>query len=336
MFTLIEETNKWMDAQRRTQVKISKALRHKATRTIGYPSGHSPDADINHDGELWFHSQKSSGDATTPRIFNWFGIWGENEAASLNITVEINIPLRTSGRVAGCFVTDQSTGARYLAHSGAVGGGKRGVGQTQFLAWSNLRRVEVVTNTGKRRDVILVMPVDGPANSGVASLRSFVHHVASFKRAIDDGDLNQSDMRDRVDRLKAYYDEASGARRGNRSSVIDYISRHGDVVKALEVWSTASARPGTVSKKDIKIDLALELKGAMTDVFEVKTLRERGEVYKAIGQLMTHARGSGCRKHMVLPHGPRLPKDLDEALKHCEIALINYEINENGRIKITG
>jgi hypothetical protein len=289
-----------------------------------------------HDGEIWFHTQMSSSDATTPRIFNWFGSWADNGKLSLDITVEINIPFKTSARVAGCFVMNQSTGVRYLAHSGAVGGGKKGVGQTRFLAWSNLRRVEAVASNGKRRGVILVMPVDGPAMSAVESLRSFVEHVASFKRAVDEGGLDQLDIRDRVDSLKAYYHEASGARRGRRSSVIDYISRHGDVVMKLEEWSQARARPGTESKKDVKIDLALERNGAMTDVFEVKTLRERGEVYKAIGQLMTHARGSACRKHMVLPHGKKLPKDLDEALKICRISLINYRINSNGQIRILG
>lgn len=336
MFMLIEQADDRKKAQAQLQAQLGKALRRTEVRNIGFPSGNVPDAKVQTDGELWFHSRKSSpkDEGATPRTFNWFGQWGARSHLNLNITVEINISTQSGARIAGCFVVDRATGIRYLAHSGAVGGGQKGVGQTEFLAWSGLDLFEVVDSAGKRRHVVLVMPLDGVGV--IEPLRRFVNQVADFKQAVRDGALDTLAFRKKVAELKDYYDEASGQRKGTRSRVIDYVSRHGDVVKALEQWHASRVNAGTKSKKNVKIDLALERQGEMTDLFEVKTARERGQIYTAIGQLITHAKGTKCRKHMVLPHGGKLDDDLGDALKRCQIALINYEIKSNGTVEILG
>jgi hypothetical protein len=336
MFMLIEQADERKKAQAQLQAQLGKALPRSEERTIGFPSGNVPDAKVHTDGELWFHSRKSSpkDEGATPRTFNWFGQWGERSYPNLNITVEINISMQPEARIAGCFVVDRATGVRYLAHSGAVGGGRKGVGQSEFLAWSGLPRFEIVDNAGKRWHVVLVMPLDGVGV--IASLRSFVRQVSDFKKAVREGSLDTPAFRKKVDELNDYYNEASGQRKGKRSSIIDYVSRHGDVVKALEQWNAARSNVGTKSKKSVKIDLALEYQGRMTDLFEVKTARERSHIYTAIGQLMTHAPGDKCRKHMVLPRGDALDDDLADALGRCQIALINYEIKKNGEIEILG
>lgn len=336
MFMLIEQADERRKAQAQLQAQLRRALQRTEVRNIGFPSGNVPDAKVHTDGDLWFHSRKSSpkDEGATPRTFNWFGQWGERSYPNLNITVEINISTHPGARIAGCFVVNRVTGIRYLAHSGAIGGGRKGVGQSEFLAWSGLQRFEVADSTGKRRQVVLVMPLDGVGV--ISSLRSFVKQVSDFKQAVREGVLDTPAFRKKVEELNDYYNEASGQRKGKRSSIIDYMSRHGDVVKALEQWNALRANAGTKSKKNVKIDLALEYQGQMTDLFEVKTARERAHIYTAIGQLITHARGNKCRKHMVLPHGGALDDDLADALERCQIALINYKIKKNGEIEILG
>jgi hypothetical protein len=336
MFMLIERAVERKAAQAQLEAQLKKALRTTATQTIGFPSGHVRDADVRTDGAIWFHTRQSTAadEGATPRTYNWFGQWGDCSQSSVNITVEINIPMAPTGRVAGCFVVDPSTGMRYLAHSGGVGGGQKGVGQTEFLAWTPRPRVDVFDSEGARRHVVLVMPIDG---DGVAApLAAFVQDIAEFKEAVRSGELDTASFRKKVAELKDYFDEPSGRRRGKRSSVVDYISRHGDVVKALEAWAMPRSLAGTISKKNFLIDLALERQGTMTDLFEVKTSRDRGDIYKAIGQLITHARGDTCRTHIVLPQGNTLAGDLSAALKRCSTSVILYDIDKKGAITILG
>jgi hypothetical protein len=335
MFMLIEKANERKSAQAQLKVQLGKSFQEVAIRNIGFPGGNVPSARVHTDGKLWFHILRSSSqdEGTTPRTFNWFGQMGEAGQSNVNITVEINIPLQSGAQVAGCFVVDPSTDVRYLAHSGKIGGGQKGVGKREFLAWGEFKRVEVVNSVGKRRKVILVMPLDGAGV--VAPLRSFVDQVAKFKQAARDGALDVPALRQKG-QLKDYYDESGGERKGKRSSIIDYVSRHGDVVKALEQWTSAHAHTGAKSKKNVKVDLAMEHRGVMIDLFEVKTARERSHIYTAIGQLVTHEGATKCRKHMVLPRGAELDDDLAGALKRCQITLINYEIDKVGTVKILG
>jgi hypothetical protein len=336
MFMLIEQAADRNAAQAQLEAQLKKALRTKAAQTIGFPSGHVRDAEVRTDGTIWFHTRRSTAEdeGATPRTYNWFGQWGDGSQSSVNITVEINIPLTPTARVAGCFVVDPATGVRYLAHSGGVGGGQKGVGQTEFLAWTPRPRIDVLDREGTRRHMVLVMPIDG--DGVVAPLTAFVQDIAEFKEAVRAGELDTASFRKKVAELKDYFDEPSGRRRGKRSGVVDYISRHGDVVKALEAWAMPRSRAGTSSKKNVLIDLALERQGTMTDLFEVKTSRDRGDIYTAIGQLMTHARGDACRKHIVLPQGDTLASDLSDALNRCSASVILYEINKTGAITILG
>ena len=69
-----------------------------------------------------------------------------------------------------------------------------------------------------------------------------------------------------------------------------YLSRHGEVVDALNSWR--NARRLTLHQRIVKnafIDLGVvDGANSLVEVYEIKTSSERSDVYTAIGQLMVH------------------------------------------------
>jgi hypothetical protein len=90
---------------------------------------------------------------------------------------------------------------------------------------------------------------------------------------------------------ETYNREHSGRKSGARSSEIDYISRHGDVVDALREARLAKKTSNEIVPNSRLIDLYVKKGGALTEVYEVKTDTSRQSLYCAIGQLMVHSEG---------------------------------------------
>jgi hypothetical protein len=91
------------------------------------------------------------------------GVFDDRPSRAQTITVEANIPTKSnSARVAGFFARDPKTGAVYLMHDGGIGGGKPGVGRTQFLAWTRPELFLVERANRKPREAMLIGRVDSP------------------------------------------------------------------------------------------------------------------------------------------------------------------------------
>ncbi len=114
------------------------------------------------------------------RFWNCFGLGNPAEQNMLPIIVEINPPHEGENRrTAGLFARDEEDRI-YIAHTGRVGGGRRGIGQNafrQFLdhdAWH-----EIETQSGIRIAALL-----GPigAQNFTYQLGNFVRKVADFKQ----------------------------------------------------------------------------------------------------------------------------------------------------------
>ena len=100
----------------------------------------------------------------------------------LNITVEINPPHEDENhRTGGVFLRDEE-GRLYVAHSGKIGGGRRGVGLRSFREFSNRLPWQEITTPKGSREVIIFGPLD--AGGFPDMLAQFVHTVAEFKDAI--------------------------------------------------------------------------------------------------------------------------------------------------------
>jgi hypothetical protein len=206
-----------------------------------------------------------------PRRLNWFGLFRVD--ANLEISVEINTPYEArNDQIAGFFGRDNDTGSIYLFHSGRVGGGKKGVGKIAFLAWSNNRLTEVVDSAGDIRSGLLVMTIEGKA--ATRSAIRYIDTIARFKQAVRAGGIATSEFRRKEKEYRDFYSEPRGRRKGKRSGEIDYLSRHGDILDALETWRHSQPlKKGARLVKNVLLDfgVAMGRERQLVEVYEIKT-----------------------------------------------------------------
>lgn len=325
MFTLLESKKEIAKAHANLASTIESNFTHKSTKNIGYPGGTTHDANVNTDRKHWFWSSDYKKETPNPRKLNWFGLFSEN--AGLQIAVEINTPyVGANGQVAGFFARNNESGKVYLLHSGRVGGGTKGVGKFAFLTWSNHLLVPATDSFGKIRNGVVVMPVSG-AGATRSAIR-YVDTIVRFKEAVRAGEIGTPEFQEKLKKFEGFYSESSGRRTAKRSGKIDYFSRHGDVVDALYTWR--SGRGELMQSRIVKnaqIDLGVECKNALTEVYEVKTSATRTDVYTAIGQLMVHADATNCKKFIVLPSFSQLPSDILSAFHRLDIQLLEFELS---------
>lgn len=327
MFILIESKEEIAEAQRKLKSAIRRDFKQTEIKNIGYPGGRIFDASVFTDGTYWYwSSDHNSKDVANPKRLNWFGLF--KAEGGLQISVEINTAYEgRNDQIAGFFARDNDTGSIYLLHSGRVGGGTKGVGKSAFLAWSNQRLVDVIDSSGGVREGLLVMPIDAMAASRSAT--RYVNIIARFKLAVRDGDMKTPEFQRKQKELDNFYSEARGRRKGRRSAEIDYLSRHGDVVDALNSWRTSEPLPkkGRVVK-NVLIDMGVAVGRDLVEVFEVKTSTARSDIYSAIGQLMVHGTAADCRRVIVLPHKKTIAADLKDALQRLSIELLKFKLDD--------
>ena len=331
MLIMLEAENDISKAQQKLERSIRRDFPNKATKDIGYPGGTNFGAIVYTNGHYWFWSgDANKKDESSPRRLNWFGLF--REGASLDISVEVNVPYKgRNGRVAGFFARDNETGSIYLMHSGGVKGGKKGVGKSAFLAWSGERLVRVADSSGGFQDAIVVMPIEGRA--AIRSAIRYIDTIARFKKAVRDGETDTREFKTKQKELNVFFSESSGRRKGKRSGQFDYLSRHGDIVDALYLWRKSKPiNRGERLVKNVLIDLGLSRKSELIEVYELKTTADRGNVYTAIGQLMTHAISEKCRRIMVLPNQEPIAQDLKEALERLDIEILHFKLTEDKAI----
>lgn len=328
MFSLLESKGDIAKAQGTLDATLHREFSKRSVRDIGYPGGTNYDAKVATDGQYWFwpgnHDESS---ASNPRYLNWFGLY--NEGGGLQISVEVNTAYEgRNDQVAGFFARDNSTGKVYLMHSGRVGGGTKGVTKAALLTWSGLQLVEAVDSSGGIREGVIVMPVEGSAATR-AAIR-YIGTIARFKLAVRAGEISSSEFQRKQKELNDFYTEARGRRTGTRKSEIDYLSRHGEVVDAINDWRRSSPMPkGARIVKSVLIDMGVACGLELIEVFEVKTSSARQDIYSAIGQLMVHGAAQNCRRVIVLPLKDAIARDLKESLQRLGIELLQFLLDEN-------
>lgn len=331
MFTYLESRDEVQKAQQVLARTVRRAFRTNLKRGIGFPGGNVLEATVHTDGHYWYRTADLKERGTpNPRRLNWFGLYDPNADSTyfLSISVEVNTAYEErNDSVAGFFGRDNKTGMVYLFHSGRVGGGTKGVSKSAFLAWTNRRPDTVLDSAGNARFGVLVMPVEG--RGATRGLARYVDAVSEFKKAVRAGPLDSPEYNKNQEALENFYAEARGRRQGRRSALIDYLSRHGDIVDALYSWRRKQSLEGSARiVKNVLIDLGVRRDGHLVEVFEVKTSAARGDVYAAIGQLMVHGAHPDCRRVAVLPAGEPLPADLREALKRLSIETLTFRLDD--------
>jgi hypothetical protein len=318
-------------SHRKLQATIRRTFSKAYVKDIGYPGGRVRKAAVATDGRYWFWTADDRGaDVFMKRRLNWFGVLSSHPGVS--ITVEINTTYEDrNDRTAGFFARDTKTGVTYFLHSGRVGGGAKGVGKTSFLTWAAREKrdlVEVVDSSGRIRTGLIVMPIEG-RTAAISAVR-YIELVRGFKKAVRDGEIESDEFQDQQRKFEDYFSEGRGRRTGKRSSDIDYISRHGEIVDALRDWRGTRLLPGKSRiVKDVFIDLGIARGNELIEIYEVKPRSDRSSVYSAVGQLLVHGRDNTCRKTIVLPHDEPLAVDLAEALRRLSIETIKFRLETN-------
>jgi len=78
------------------------------------------------------------------------------------------------------------------------------------------------------------MPIEG--KSATRSAIRYIDVIARFKKPVRAGDTETPEFKEKENQYQDFYSESRGRRKGKRSSEIDYVSRHGDVLDALHRW----------------------------------------------------------------------------------------------------
>jgi hypothetical protein len=327
MLTLIESRSEKRKSHNMLNDRLVDAWPNRKKRLVVWRPN-SLEMSVVHNGKYWFGWAEPDSNDTTPRYWNSFGLYREN--GNLQIAVEINIPTTSdSKRVAGFFAKDTETGVIYLMHDGSVGGGRKGVGRASFLAWSDSRLVAVVNSKGDKRPGIVVAPINKPSTA--SDIARFVQKAVDFKQAVVDGVTDSPEAQSAQRTYEEYYDEFTGKKRKRRVAEIEYISRHGDVVRALCNWRKDAKKSNQKIVKNAYIDLGVQTSGILTEIYEVKTSCDRQCLYTAIGQILVHDESEtvSCQRFLVLPREETIPDDVLRALTRAKISLVYFDFEDN-------
>jgi hypothetical protein len=172
------------------------------------------------------------------------------------------------------------------------------------------------------------MPIEGL--TAAKSAARYIDLVRGFKKAARSGEIQSPEFLKEQREFEDYFSEGRGRRKGRRSSKIDYISRHGEIVDALKSWRLAqplSKRCRVV--KNVYIDLGVANGNDLVEVFEVKPSADRSSIYSAVGQLLVHGRKEPCRKTIVLPADEPLASDLADALSRLQIDEVRFKLTKD-------
>jgi hypothetical protein len=160
-----------------------------ADRTVGFQGGaHHCDVFWSSEFKYWSVFEKN---VVNDRYWICFGQENPTKAKSLTITVEINPPKKgINRRCAGLFVRDME-GKTYIAHSGRIGGGRKGVGKKGFRQFaSNHLWTDVNWPDNKQSSYLIISEIGD--DSAAENLGRFVSLAAAFKKSAVSGYITRS------------------------------------------------------------------------------------------------------------------------------------------------
>ena len=293
-------------------------------RTVGYQGG-------NKEVHVYWHPNEQtwmSFNEIKNRYWCLFGVANPETHHNLDITCEINAPLKgINRRCAGVYVRDED-GKIYLAHTGKIGGGKKGIGKSLFI---NSYRgkdkwLPVLWKDGKSMNVVLIGCIT--KSSLVQQVAQFVHEVERIKKLAEigkgKGKAKRTQRTTDHTALTPFTPEFTGSRKHYRvSNIIESQCDHGNIVNELS---------NVLKKKDLQIanNFAIDImawpkRGKSPILFEIKTDITSTSIYGAVGQLMIHAiyQKEIPRKVLVLPEAPK--NNLTSILKQLNITVLTYK-----------
>lgn len=331
MLELIEKKNEKTKYQRELKKQIRESFPSEKDGGVATPGGNM-DARLylSDDEQFWYAHIKIEEPGIEERHWNGFGYFDATKKFQA-VIVEINIPTESNSKsVAGFFAKNTSTGEVLLMHSGKIGGGIKGIGQKNFLAWRGEKTLDVVSASEGTRAGFVVCGLSSPTIR--KDIAAFVNTVNAFKTAVKNGEHKNAHFKRQEKAFVQYTKEYAGQinKKGNKE--VSYWTNHGHVVHALKQHLLNTYKDSEINNTPL-IDLYVSKQGKTFEVFEVKTTTDRQSLYTAIGQIITHSlKGNGVRKHIVLPSEGKIPKDIAVALKHYNINVMTYRLDGTAQV----
>lgn len=185
MYKVIRNPKKIAAAQKHFLIATEKALPFiDGTFTIGHQGDNFLLDNLRSNGIIWFGNFKLD-DAAVPRYWNGFGLASQLVSHGSNtIITEANVALdgnHPRAKSVAAFFAEDESGRIALLHTGKIGGGRVGVGKSEFLAWYKGETVNFTqSNDSNATDsAILVSSID--SWQVAENIGGFVESVAQFK-----------------------------------------------------------------------------------------------------------------------------------------------------------
>lgn len=320
MLFVLEDKKEIALAHKKLEQKlVSQSTKHGKIN-IGYPGGNRTVIGYWFGKQKFWWAVKNGFDS----YWNSFGIRiNENEPEwnsrhSHNITWQFSPPYSGNTWIkSSCFVKDES-GKIYLAHTGKIGGGRKGIGKSAFEEnFSGFKQwQEVIGSAGPKRVVIISALDDKNLVSNIAYI---VREVRKIKELAVKGKLHRKPHF----LLKAFNKEFEGKRNSyaTNRTIHSYVS-HGPIVNKLE---TIAKKYGFRTFYNRATDLYLENKHGKTAMLEIKTDISTESKYKAIGQLIYNSRRPGAGNPALVAVFPTgIDSEFKKILRNLQIQLITY------------
>ena len=297
-FTVIEDKKEIKQAQLAFAKNMIKKAAKDGDITVGYQGGNAQMHAFWFKGDKfwWAYEPLPPGSEKIPRWWNAFGIrqyyrsdephngephWGKQNS----ISCEINIPLSgNTWQTAGIFVKDPDNEI-YIAHTGKIGGGRKGIGKTAFVDnFSGTNKWHQVSGSRGEKDVVIISNINDP--NLLDNVGFFVKAVKKIKNDITEGKIKKTPKLPRQKNTDKFSPEHMGPRRSY--SVNDRIQAdnyHGTVVNHIK---EICEKQGYLVRNNKRMDLVIQGKSKKS-LMEVKTDLDTYSRYEAIGQLFYYS-----------------------------------------------
>jgi hypothetical protein len=255
---------------------------------------------------------------TKNRYWCCFGVGYPSDGQSQSITCEINPPIKgVDRRIAGIFLKDDNDSI-YLAHSGKIGGGRKGIGKNSFLRYWRAENVESISwPDRKATNAIVIARLGGKRLP--SQIARFVQKVEAFKTLAE-----KSPTAFRKSQTPSTYSpEFSGQRKSySIKGRIESECDHGFVVEEL-VRELKRKKMKYANNRSCDLFVLAKNK-RVRYLFEVKTDSSTSSIYQGIGQALYHTASYSPqpRPILVMPGAPK--KSTAKALKRLGIRLVSY------------
>jgi hypothetical protein len=300
---------------------------HKISRKVGWHGG---------GGEFPIHWRPAEGfwflvDELREASRYWicFGLQDPTQINNLTIVAEIN-PTKSgiNRRNAGFFVQDRQN-KLYLAHSGKVGGGRKGIGRSSFLQNYVGQNIETIEWPDGIESTALVI---GRIDSERLPLHvsHFLSEVYRYKGIVStdreaDSKFDQVGEPMEVEpELVSYTPEFAGHRKPYViARDIEAKCDHGIIVKALaEFLAGRQTSFGNNQQCDL---LIISNSRRVTHLIEVKTDRSSTNLYTGIGQLMLNGISFLQPPHLILVVPGELDPKLKMAVNRLNVRVVSFD-----------